>query len=209
MRALILLLAAIVVGLAVLIVRYVEDPAGRGAHDGPRYIRRTGPLFYVGALLADGEAGEAATYQEVTSRRLIDFKLEQSPRLPPFAVPYKVIRRVLRDPQGEVYQTPGSSVAYRHRLTDHGWFPLMAPEVPDALDRVWIIRAIEPDRITVGRADYDCWRVDLIDPGLPDGADTVVAWLNDKVPVFGLLKWKRAGETWVFKRGTRAPRRSP
>jgi len=208
MRALILVLAATIVGLAVLIVRYVEAPAAQGSRDGPRYIRRTGPLFYVGALLSDGQAGESATYQEGTSRRLIDFKLEQSPHLPPFAVPYKVIRRVLRDPQGEIYQTPGSSVSYRHRLTDHGWFPLMAPEAPDALDRVWIIRAIKPDHIVIGHDEYDCWRVDLIDPALPDGADTVVAWLSEKIPVFGLLKWKRRGETWVFKRGTRAPRRA-
>lgn len=199
MRALILLLAAAVVALAVLIVLYVDERPG--------FLNRKGPLFYVGALLADGEAGEAASYQERTSRRFIDFKIEQAPRLPEFAVPYKHIRRVLRDAQGEVYQTAGSSVSYKHTLSDHGWFPLMAPEVPDALDRTWIIRSIEPDRITVNRAEHDCWRVDLIDPGLPEGSDTVVAWMSEKVPVFGLLKWKRRGETWEFRSGKTAPRR--
>ncbi len=201
MRALILLLAATVVALAVLIVLYVDDRPGS--------VIRTGPLFHVGALLADAEGGEAATYMERTSRRLIDFKVEQVPRLPPHAVPYKLIRRVLRDAQGEVYQTSGSSVSYQHNVTDHGWFPLMAPEVPDALDRTWIIRSIRPDRITVNRNEHDCWRVDLIDPALPEGSDTVVAWLSDKVPVFGLLKWKRRGETWEFKSGKSGRRGQP
>lgn len=193
MRALILLLAATVVGLAVMIVLYVDKR--------PDFVHRTGALFHVGALLADAQAGETATYQERTSRRLIDFQLKQSPVLPPYAEPYKLIRRVLRDAQGEIYDSPTSAVSYHHKLTDHGWFPLMAPEVPDALDRLWIIRTITPDRITVNRAEYDCWRVDLIDPALPDGSDTVVAWLSDKVPVYGLLKWKRGGETWEFKSG--------
>ncbi|MDJ0522630.1 MAG: hypothetical protein QNJ90_11235 [Planctomycetota bacterium] len=201
MRALILLLAAAVVTLAVLIVLYVDERPG--------FINRTGPLFYVGELLADARGGEAATYQERTSRRLIDFKVEQAPLLAPSAVPYKQIRRVLRDPQGLVYQSPGSSVSYQHTLTQHGWFPLMAPEVPDALDRVWVIRSVQPDRITVNRDEFDCWRVDLIDPALPEGSDTVVAWLSAKVPVFGLLKWKRLGETWEFKSGKSAPRRTP
>lgn len=199
MRALILLLAATVVTLAVLIVLYVDDRPG--------FVNRTGPLLYVGALLADAQGGETATYMERTSRRLIDFKVEQAPRLPPFAVPYKLIRRVLRDAQGEIYQGPGSTVSYQHSISEHGWFPLMAPEVPDALDRTWIIRSIQPDRISVNRNEHDCWRVDLIDPALPVGSDTVVAWLSDKVPVFGLLKWKRRGETWEFKSGKSAPRR--
>ncbi len=194
MRALILFLAAAVVGLAVMIVLYMDKRPG--------FVHRTGPLFYVGGLLSDAEAGEAATYQERTSRRLIDFELKQSPRLPPYAEPFKLIRRVLRDAQGEIYKGPASAVSYQHKLTDHGWFPLMAPEVPDALDRLWIIRTIKPDRITVNRAEHECWRVDLIDPALPEGSDTVVAWLSEKVPVYGLLKWKRGGETWEFKSGT-------
>ena len=200
MRALILLLAAAVVTLAVLIVRYVDQRPG--------FVNRTGPLFYVGTLLGDAEGGEEASYQERTSRQIVDFKVELAPRLPPIAVPYKQIRRVLRDPQGLVYPSPGSSVSYQHELTQHGWFPLMAPEATDALDRIWVIRSIQPDRITVNRQDHDCWRVDLIDPALPEGSDTVVAWLSDKVPVYGLLKWKRAGETWEF-RGGKTGRRTP
>jgi len=201
MRALILLLAASVVTLAVLIVRYVDERPG--------FVNRTGRLLHVGALLADAEGGEEASYQERTSRRIIEFRVEQAPRLPPIAVPHKLIRRVLKDAMGQVYQAPGSSVSYQHDLTLHGWFPLMAPEAPDALDRVWVIRSIHPDRITVNREDHDCWRVDLIDPALPEGSDTVVAWLSERVPVYGLLKWKRRGETWEFRGGTSAPRRAP
>ena len=33
------------------------------------------------------------------------------------------------------------------------------------------------------------------------GQDTVVAWVSTEIPVFGLLKWKRGGETWEFMRG--------
>jgi hypothetical protein len=188
MRALILLLAAAVVGLAAEIVRWVDAR--------PDWEHRTGPTFRVGRLLADAAGGEHARYRETTSRRWTEFEVEQAPRLPPEASPWKIVRRTLLDANAQPYANEPHGVAYRHRLTDHGWFPLLAPEAPQALDRVWIVRSIRTDVLTVLGEERSCWRVDCIDPALPEGSDTVVAWLDPAIPVFGLLKWKRAGETW-------------
>jgi len=199
MRVLILILAAGVVALAVSIVMHVDERSRRGT-----FSQRLGPRMKVGAMLADGKASEEAEYSETTSFRRMHYRIEQAPHLPPFAVPWKMIRRTLRDARNRTYENAATGVGYRHNLSTHGWFPLMAPEAPDALDRVWVIRSIRQDKITVSRAEWDCWRVDLIDPALPAGRDTVVAWLNEKIPVFGLLKWKRAGETWEFVKGKRA-----
>ena len=207
MRALILLLAAIVVALAVALVIRVDRRSA--------FVQRFGPVFHIGALVADADGGETAVYREKTSGRVMEFKVEQAPLLSPFSAPYLLIRRILKDPRGLVYEGPTSNVAYEHKLTEHGFLPLMAPEVPDALDRVWIIRSIRPERLVLrenpvaGRQDqvYDCWRVDLIDPALPEGSDTVVAWVDARVPVYGLLKWKRNGETWEFVKGAFGARR--
>ena len=199
MRVLILILAAAVVGLAVSIVMHVEQRSGT-------YIQRVGPLMPIGAMLGNARASEEAEYRETTSYRQVHYRIEQAPRLPPFAVPWKYIRRTLRDARSRVYENAATGVGYKHSLSEHGWFPLMAPEAPDSLDRVWIIRSIRPEKITVSRTEWDCWRVDLIDPALPQGRDTVVAWLSEKIPVYGLLKWKRAGETWEFVKGKWAPK---
>ena len=153
------------------------------------------------------------------------FRVVLAPQLPEFATPFKQIQRRLMDPKGRPYEGPLGVVTYDHTLTEHGLFPLTAPEAPDALDRIWVIRGIRPDTLTLGPqaggdrfdladlpaadalgpqaggAVHDCWRVDLIDPALPAGQDTVVAWVSTEIPVFGLLKWKRGGETWEFMRG--------
>ena len=196
MRALILLLSLAVIGLAVSILLEVDK---RGA-----FAHRVGATFHIGALIADAEGGESAWYRESTSGRVAEYRVVQAPALPPFAVPFKQIQRRLMDPKGQPYEGPLGTVTYDHSLTEHGIFPLTAPEAPEALDRVWIIRAIRPDTVTLtqsGQTERACWRFDLIDPALPEGQDTVVAWVSKEVPVFGLLKWKRAGETWEFLRG--------
>jgi hypothetical protein len=198
MRALIFILSIVVVALAVAIVVEVDDR--------PEFVNRVGRTFYVEALLADATVGESALYREKTSLKLTEFRVEEAPQLPPIQVPYKRIRRKLMDPRGTPYAGAPSGVTYAHRLTDHGWFPLTAPQAPKALDRVWVIRSIHPDTLTWKEEERPCWRVDLIDPALPEGADTVVAWLDDAVPVYGLLKWKRSGETWELVSDSRTTR---
>ncbi len=200
MRALILVLAAGVVALAISIVHFVDTRSTA--------VQRVGEVFHIGALLANAEGGETAWYRERTSGRVAEYRVVQDPKLPPFAVPYKQIGRRLLDARGRPYEGPSGTTSYAHKLTEHGFLPLTAPEVPDALDRVWIIRSIRPDELTLHKTatgsgkTHACWRVDLIDPALPDGQDTVVAWLSAEVPVYGLLKWKRGGETWEFTSGS-------
>ncbi len=188
MRALILLLSLAVIGLAASIV--LE------AHGREPYERRAGPRFEVGRLIADARPGEQAVYREQGSLELTAFVVEAAPPPAPNAVPRKVIRRELRDRAGQPLSGRLSHVTYPHDPSLHGWFPLEAPEAPDALDRVWIVRAIRPDTVRLGGKERRCWRVDLTDPALPPDQDTVVAWFDPEVPVYGLLRYKRLGETW-------------
>lgn len=203
MRALILILAMAVMGLAVSILLRVDER--------PDYAHRVGELFHIGGLIADAKGGESAWYRENSSGRVAEYRVVQDPALPPFAVPFKQIQRRLMDAKGKPYEGPLGTVTYDHSVTEHGFLPLTAPDVPDALDRVWIIRAIRPDRLALSKGvgavaakQQSCWRIDLIDPALPEGQDTVVAWVRTDVPVYGLLKWKRGGETWEFMRGEMA-----
>lgn len=200
MRALILVLALVVIGLAASILYEVDRGRDHGL--------RVGAVFHIGGLIADAQGGESAWYRETSSGRVAEYRVVQAPTLPSFAVPFKQIQRRLMDEKGKPYEGPLGTVTYDHQLTKHGFLPLTAPDVPDALDRVWVIRAIRPDRLALGSAGqsttWPCWRIDLIDPALPDGQDTVVAWVTKDVPVYGLLKWKRGGETWELLRGEMA-----
>ena len=120
MRALILLLSMAVIGLAVSILLYVDK---RGD-----FVHRVGPTFYVGGLLADAQGGESAWYRENTSGRVAEFRVVLAPQLPEFATPFKQIQRRLMDPKGRPYEGPLGVVTYDHTLTEHGLFPLTAPE---------------------------------------------------------------------------------
>jgi hypothetical protein len=198
MRVTILILSGAVVLLAASIVNFVQARE----EEGPRL----GPLMNLDHMIANARASEEVEYREATSYRQMHFRVEQAPHLPPFATPWKFIRRVLKDARSRTYENAATGVGYRHDVGTHGWFPLMAPQAPDALDRVWVIRAIHQDKITVMSREWDCWRVDCIDPALPDGKDTVVVWMHEQIPVYGILKWKRAGETWEATRGAWAPK---
>lgn len=188
MRTLTFLLSLAVIGLAASIVLK--------AHGREQYVRQGGARFEIGRLIADALPGEQALYREQTSLELTAFVVEASPPPAPYAVPQKLLRRELLDRAGQSLQGPTATVRYAHDVTLHGWFPLMAPEAPEALDRVWVVRAIRPDTINLGGRDLPCWRVDLTDPALPPDADTVVAWFEIGTPVFGMLRYKRSGETW-------------
>lgn len=193
MRALIVLCSGIVVGLAALIVVYVSE------HSGPR--RLVGPKFQVAELVQDARPGEFAVYREESSGRRMRFVVVERPETAGLSAPYLVIRRDRLGRDGSPLGEEGASISYEHQIVQHAWFPFLAPEVPTEYDRVWSWREIvrEPYRLR-GRS-MPAWRVDLLDPSLPETADTVVAWFDASVPVYGLLQWRRDNETWVFERG--------
>lgn len=183
MRALILVLAALVIGLAALIISTESSPLP------------VGPVFDATRFIGDARRGERASYRNEAGQ-LLTYTIEM-------AVPGSIDREPmiqvlvsLQDRQGS--PVPYGAARYEHRPVRHGLFPLMAPTDPDGLDRVWVWSRIRRDSINVRGRDVVAWRVDLIDPALPpeDDADHVVAWLDPDVPVFGLLRWQHRGSTW-------------
>ncbi|MFV1958165.1 MAG: hypothetical protein ACC662_02005 [Planctomycetota bacterium] len=185
MRALIVILSAVVVALAVLIL--LSRPPTLEA----------GPTFDATALITDAARNERAVYRDEGGNTLT-YTVEMAV---PGGVDREPLARILvawRDRTGK--PVPWASARYEHRVTRHGFFPLMAPGDPEGYDRVWIWTRISRARLTWrGRARM-AWRVDLIDPALPreNDADHVVAWLDPSVPVYGLLRWQRGGRTWTL-----------
>ncbi len=196
MRALILCLSAVIVGLVVAIILEVTSRA--------RPSRQAGEEFEAGRLIADALPGETATYQETSGRARVRTFVVRDVLSPDQGgqVPVVRILQTTRNPREPPDRA--STVTYDHRVTDHFWFPLTAPTAPEAKDRVWILRRIRRDTILHEGRDRTCWRIDLIDPALPKNAEHVVAWVDPEVPVFGLLKWERADETWSLTRSTGA-----
>lgn len=190
MRALILVLSALVVGLSVPVLLH----AGGGGRAQP-----WGELFEVGALLHDAKAGEEVTYRDqegnlltwtVESRATSGVDSAGQQRLR--------IRRKIHDRLGRLVHPRWGNLAYEHDLTLHGWYPLMAPEEPEGLDRVWVWARIRREaRPWKGQA-RPAWRVDFVDPGLAPGSDEVQAWFHPDVPVFGIQEWHRGGRLWTL-----------
>lgn len=183
MRALILLLSVAIIVLAVLIVLHRPDPV------------RAGPVFDATRLLADARMGESATYRDERGNTWT-FKVE---RAVPGAVDHPPLVRlwsIRRDSQGN--PIPDASHVYEHNPTRHGLFPLTAPADPDGYDRLWVWDRIRRAPLSWQGREREAWRFDLIDPALPaeGGEDHVVAWLDESVPIFGLLRWQRRGRTW-------------
>ncbi len=194
MRALILLLSALVVGLAVPVLLH----AGGGTRAG-----RAGPRFHVGALINDAQAGEEALYRDQDGNRLF---LRVEARLPAGLLGYERlrIRRRLEDRVGQVLDARLGDVGYDHDPFLHGLFPLTAPQEPEGLDRTWVWARIRQEPRLVGAQERVCWRVDALDPALPPGSDEVQAWFHPDVPVFGLVAWVRDGRTWSLVSSSRA-----
>jgi hypothetical protein len=185
MRAAILGLSALIVLLSISIVVKMQHQA-----DAP-----TGTKLDVGSMINDAQRGEQVVYREVRGLgRYLTYRVVGNWPAEVKRVPVKEIEVTLRDPR----QPPerAHQVTYEHRITDHFWFPLMEPQAPDEKDRVWILRSIRRDEILLGDRPRACWRMDLIDPALPPDEEHVVAWVDETVPVFGLLKWQRRDETW-------------
>ena len=183
MRALILVLAVAVIGLAALIISTEPSPLP------------TGPVFDATRLIADASRGEYASYRDEAGR-LLTYAVELAVPGSIDREPYVRLLVTVSDRQGK--SVPYGSARYEHRPTRHGLFPLMAPTDPEGLDRVWVWSRIQRERITHRGREIMAWRVDLIDPALPpeDDQDHVVAWLDPSLPVFGLVRWQRGGMTW-------------
>ena len=188
MRALILVLSAAVVGLAVMILVRDSSQAGVPAKPTQR--------FWPSAMLFNAEPGEEAEYRDEEGNR-ISFRVEQTIRPPGRPEDRLLIRRRLLDRTGQL-MGPDADVAYEHSVTRHGWFPLMAPEEASGYDRVWIWQRIRESSLTWHGRERKCWRVDFIDPALPEGADGVQAWYLEDAPVFGIIAWSRQDHTWTL-----------
>ncbi len=186
MRALILLLSLVVVTLAVLILLAKPEPV------------TVGPTFDAARLLGDARVGEEATYRDEQGRTLT-LRTESVVPGGPDSSPWVRIRMTRRDKQGRIL--PGGQAVYDHYPAKHGLFPLVAAADPQGLDRLWVWTRIRRSSLTWQGQAREAWRFDLIDPALPakGGEDHVVAWLDETVPVFGLVQWQRRDETWVLE----------
>lgn len=189
MRALILVLSALVVGLSVPVLLH----AGGGARP-----QAWGDLFEARLLLADAQAGEQVTYRDQEGN-LLTWIVEGRGSGGPDAAKQRVrIRRRIQDRHGRLVDPRWGDIPYEHDLTQHGWYPLMAPDEPEGLDRVWIWARMRREVRQEKGEQRVSWRVDFVDPGLAPGADDVQAWFDAAVPVFGIREWHRGGRIWTL-----------
>ena len=193
MRALIVLCSLVVVVLAAVTLRYVDQHASGRRGEGPR--------FAIAELVQDAQPGEYAIYREAASGRRVRFVVVERPDTSALGPPYLVIRRDRLGRDGRPLAEAGASISYEHQIVQHAWFPFLSPEVPTEYDRVWSWREISRESLRRRGKSIETWRVDLVDPTLPDAADSVVAWFDTAVPVYGLLQWRRNNETWIFEQG--------
>ena len=181
MRTAILVLALVVIGLAVSILLR------------PPPVELEGPVFRAGRLISDATKGEEAQYADAEGNRVlyrVDGTLAGGPDHPPWVR----IRREVRDATDRLLSTR----SYEHYPTIHFLFPLTAPDDPDGYDRVWVWQRIRRETIEVGGKPRLAWKVDGVDPAAPPDEDSFVAWMDDTVPVFGLLRWQHRGRTWTL-----------
>ena len=183
MRIAILLLSALVVALAVPILVGGQPQA------------RPAPVFDATALIADATRGESATYRDEVGNT-VTWTVEAAIPPGPDREPRIRILAVHRDREG--HEVPGGIARYEHHPARHGLFPLMAPNDPQGYDRLWVWTRIRREEAVWRGEPRQLWRFDLLDPALePEGGgDHVVAWLDEEVPVFGIVRFQRRGRTW-------------
>jgi hypothetical protein len=189
MRALILLECLVVLALAGLILA----PGRLPGVPGPDAVEE--PLVFPAArFLSDAIPGESATYRVDRGESTIEFRVVTADRGGPQGPPKVTITRVLHDRAGR--ELPEAEPTYVHLLAEHGLFPFLTPELPRAYDRVWILRRIVHDEIPWLGRKLPCWRVECIDPALDPSQETVVVWMHEDVPVYGILQFERAGHLY-------------
>lgn len=194
MRALILILSLVVVALTVPVLVHAGGSA-RGPSLGQRFL--------VGSLLRDAQEGEEVTYRDQEGSFLV-WRVEKVFSSAERGSDRLLIRQRRLDRSGRLVDPAWGEIAYEHDLARHGWLPLMAPEEPDGLDRLWVWARIRQEPREVSGKERLCWRVDALDPALPDGRAEVQAWFHTDVPVFGIVAWQRDGVLWTLV-GSRRP----
>lgn len=192
MRALILLECLVVLALAGLILAH--PTADAPASD---------VVFPAARFLMDADPGETVTYRIDANQGDLTFTVGTVDRGGPMGPPRTSITRVVRDRMG--VQVPEAASTYVHLLVEHGLFPFLTPAEPRAFDRTWVIRRIRQDEIRFDGRPLACWRVECIDPALPPEQETVVVWMHEDVPVFGIVRFERAGS--VYECASWKPRR--
>jgi hypothetical protein len=184
-RALIVLECLVVLALATLILLRKEPGAVASAD-----------VFPAARFLPDALPGEVATYRIDEGRGTLEFKLTAIDRGGPQGPPRAQIERVARGPSGAALADTEPS--YTHFLTRHGLMPFLTPEDPGALDRTWVLKRIRRVTIPWQGRPLACWHVECIDPGLPPDRDAIEVWMHEDVPVYGILRWQRAGRVYEF-----------
>lgn len=185
MRALILLESLVILALAVgILLPKPAAPATGG-----------GEVFKAGHLLMDAGPGEKAVYRadDGTSLEFVVGPVDRQGKRGPVLA----MTRVFRDAAGNI--PDNGIVPWFHVLSEHGFVPLTAPEKAADLDRVWILRRIRRVDLAVRNRSLRCWKVDFVDPALPVEAEAVEAWFDERVPVFGLVRWQRNGRTYQLE----------
>ena len=186
MRALLLLESALVILLAGAVLLLPRGGAGA-----------TSPTDFFPAerFLPDALPGEHVTYGVDGGRSTLEYDVDKVDRGNPLTGPPKIsIRRTLLDAQHHLLLDPAPT--YTHVPHLHGMFPLLAQDAPGGYDRTWVWTRITRDKIPWHGKTLRCWRVDAIDPALPEDAEAVQVWMHEDVPVFGILKWSRGGHVY-------------
>ena len=192
MRALILVMALVCIGLSASIVAEVS------ARPSASQRSFVGEPFDLGRMLLDCDEGEGAVYGRETAGGKEGARLHfrvlarEGTRAEP---PRFRIENVY---EANTSAEPPVSTEYVHDAARHGWLPLTTPQAPERLDRLWVVRSISREEILFRGKPLMAWRVDLIDPALPEDEEAVVAWMHEEAPVFGLLRFKRRDDTWTL-----------
>jgi hypothetical protein len=182
MRALILLESLVVVGLALAIL--LRGPAELAEAEG----------FLAEKMILDTlRPDERVTYRR-DDGALLEFRVDGQVHREGTGPPRIPIRRTFLAAPGAA-PDPDAPL-YVHRPEVHGLFPFLAADDPTALDRVWIWRRVTRAEIQVGDRRTPCWRVDCIDPALPEGSDAVAVWMDPAVPLYGILRFERQGHAY-------------
>lgn len=182
MRALILLECLVILALAGLILFHPEP------HDAE------GEVFPASAFLPDAVPGESVAYRVDQAQGTLEFVVGAVDRGGPQGPPKVTITRSYKDGQGNV--VPEGEPTYVHHLVEHGIFPFLTPAAPRAWDRTWVLRRIRRDEIRFLGRPLRCWRVEAIDPALEPDQESVVVWMHEDVPVYGIVRFERAGRIY-------------